>query len=162
MNKDTLLQYFDRHYIPRRDMLPRIPLGTNPDEFWKEIEGRRRAKSTTLPIHGPAGSPYWFVTTDRMVSASETIVEELMANDESTFHGPPVLAPLEEVFYTSYVEGSPMTMQAAMEFLQSGEEPRDVEEQMIVNNRSALSFAASNLYHPVDEEFIRIRIIPQR
>ena len=49
-----------------------------------------------------------------------------------------------------------MTMQAAMEFLQSGEEPRDVEEQMIVNNRSALSFAASNLYHPVDEEFIRM------
>ena len=156
MNKDTLLQYFDRHYIPRRDMLPRIPLGTNPDEFWKEIENRRRAKSTTLPIHGPAGSPYWFVTTDRMVSASETIVEELMASDESVFHGPPILAPLEEVFYTSYVEGSPMTMQAAMEFLQSGEEPRDVEEQMIVNNRSALSFAASNLYHPVDEEFIRM------
>ena len=156
MNKDTLLQYFDRHYIPRRDMLPRIPLGTNPDEFWKEIESRRRAMSTTLPIHGPAGSPYWFVTTDRMVSASETIVEELMASDESVFHGPPILAPLEEVFYTSYVEGSPMTMQAAMEFLQSGEEPRDVEEQMIVNNRSALSFAASNLYHPVDEEFIRM------
>lgn len=156
MNKDTLLQYFDRHYIPRRDMLPRIPLGTNPDEFWKEIESRRRAKSTTLPIHGPAGSPYWFVTTDRMVFASETIVEELMASDESVFHGPPILAPLEEVFYTSYVEGSPMTMQAAMEFLQSGEEPRDVEEQMIVNNRSALSFAASNLYHPVDEEFIRM------
>ena len=156
MNKDTLFQYFDRHYIPRRDMLPRIPLGTNPNEFWKEIESRRRARSTTLPIHGPTGSPYWFVTTDRMVSASETIVEELMANDESVFRGPPVLAPLEEVFYTSYVEGSPMTMQAAMEFLQSGEEPRDIEEQMIVNNRSALNFAASNLYHPVDEEFIRM------
>lgn len=156
MNKDTLLQYFDRHYIPRRDMLPRIPLGTNPDEFWKEIESRRKAKSTTLPIHSPTGSPYWFVTTDRMVAASEAIVEELMAGDESAFHGPPILAPLEEVFYTSYVEGSPMTMQAAMEFLQGGEEPRDVEEQMIVNNRSALSFAASNLYHPVDEEFIRM------
>ena len=156
MNKDTLLQYFDRHYIPRRDMLPRIPLGTNPNEFWKEIESRRRARSTTLPIHGPAGSPYWFVTTDRMVSASEAIVEELMASDDSAFHGPPILAPLEEVFYTSYVEGSPMTMQAAMEFLQGGEEPRDVEEQMIVNNRSALNFAASNLYHPVDEEFIRM------
>ena len=156
MNKDTLLQYFDRHYIPRRDMLPRIPLGTNPDEFWKEIESRRRARSTTLPIHSPAGSPYWFVTTDRMVSASEAIVEELMASDDSAFHGPPILAPLEEVFYTSYVEGSPMTMQAAMEFLQGGEEPRDVEEQMIVNNRSALNFAASNLYHPVDEEFIRM------
>lgn len=156
MNKDTLLQYFERHYISRRDMLPRLPLGTDPDDFWKEIQKRRRARSTTLPIHGPAGTPYWYVTTDSMVAASETIVEELMASDERTFHEPPALAPLEEVFYTSYVEGSPMTMQAAMEFLQGGDDPRDVEEQMIVNNRGALNFAASNLYHPIDEDFIKM------
>ena len=49
-----------------------------------------------------------------MVSASEIIVEELMANEESAFRGPPVLAPLEEVFYTSYVEGSPMLFRSAM------------------------------------------------
>ena len=156
MDKDTLLQYFDRHYIPRRDMLPRIPLGINPDEFWKELQSRRRAKSSTLPIHGPTGSPYWYVTTEHMVEASETIVKELMANDEVFFHGPPMIAPLEEVFYTSFVEGSPMTMQAAMEYLEGGEEPRNIEEQMIVNNRGALSFASANLYHPVDEEFIKM------
>ena len=156
MNKDTLLQYFDQHHIPRRDVLPRIPLGMNPDDFWQEIQNRRRAKSTTLPIHGPKGVPYWYVTTDKMVNASMTLVEELMANDDAVFHGLPVLAPLEEVFYTSYVEGSPMTMKDAMEFLQDGGEPRDVEEQMIVNNRSALGFAASNLYHPVDEEYIQM------
>ena len=72
------------------------------------------------------------------------------------YHGVPALAPLEEVFYTSYVEGSPMTMKAAMEFLQSGRDPGDVEEQMIVNNRSAMNFAASNLYHPIDDEFIKM------
>ena len=42
-----------------------------------------------------------------------------------------------------------------MNFLQSDMAPGDVREQMIVNNRSALSFVGSNLYHPVDEEFIQ-------
>ena len=57
MNRDTLLKYFERHYAPRRGMLPRIPLGMNPDEIWQEIQNRRRAKSTTLPIHNPKGVP---------------------------------------------------------------------------------------------------------
>ena len=156
MNKDRLLQHFDRYYAPKRGILPRLPLGMDPDEIWQEIQSRRKAKSTALPIHNVKGIPYWYVTTDRMVSASETLVEELMASDDSLFQGQPVLAPLEEVFYTSYVEGSSMTMQAAMEFLQGDSDPRDVEEQMVANNRAALNFAVSNLYHPVDDEFIKM------
>ena len=155
MTKETLLQYFNQHHFSRRDVLPRIPLGINPDELWREILSHRKAKSTTLPIHGPRGEPYWYVITDKMVNASVVLVEELMENEDTAINGQPVLAPLEEVFYTSYVEGSPMTMQAAMVFLQEGEEPRDVEELMIANNRNALNFAAANLYHPVDEEFIQ-------
>ncbi|MBP3878352.1 MAG: Fic family protein [Lachnospiraceae bacterium] len=49
-----------------------------------------------------------------------------------------------------------MTMQEAMQFLQGDMEPGDVREQMIVNNRSALSFAGSNLFHPIDEEYFRM------
>ena len=160
MNKDALYRYFEQHYIPKRDMLPRIPLGMNPDELWTEILGRRKAKSTQLPVLGPRGLPYWYVTTEKMVSASEMIVEELMAYDGTPLQAHQALSPLEEVFYTSYVEGSPMSMQEAMEFLQGDMEPGDVREQMIVNNRSALSFAGSNLYHPVDGEYIRVSLKP--
>ena len=162
MTKEKLLEYFGQHYIPRRDLLPRLPLGADPNELWQEIQNRRRARSAQIPIHNAKGAPCWFVTTDRMIAASETIVEEFMACEDAdaaggvSFGAAPSLAPLEEVFYTSYVEGSPMTMKAAMEFLQSGREPGDVEEQMIVNNRSALAFASSNLYHPVDEEFMKM------
>lgn len=165
MNRESLLEYFNQHYLSRRDMVPRLPLGANPDEFWQEIQSRRRARSTQLPIHGAKGVPCWFVTTDKMIRASEAVVEELMAEDNAEIYsgtahrGTPALAPLEEVFYTSYVEGSPMMMKAAMEFLQSGRDPGDVEEQMIVNNRSALNFAASNLYHPLDEEFIKMLVM---
>ena len=156
MDKDALTRYFDQHYIPRRDLLPRIPLGINPEEFWRDILGKRQARSTALPIHGPHGTMYWYVTTDRMISASETIIEEMLTHDDERRMVPPALSPLEEVFYTSYVEGSPMMIQAAMEFLQSGQEPGTIEEQMIANNKNALNFAASNYTHPIDEEFIQM------
>ena len=69
MTRDVLYRYFEQHYLPKRDMLPRIPLGTDPDEFWQEIQGRRRSRAQMLPLHGSGGIPYWYVTTDRMIAA---------------------------------------------------------------------------------------------
>ena len=156
MNRDALFRYFDQHYTAKRDILPCIPLGANLEEIWQEVNSRRRARAATLPIQNPRGTAYWFVTTDRMVAASETIVEELLSGEPRHHQAPPAISPLEEVFYTSFVEGSPMTMQAAMEFLQGDLEPRDIEEQMIANNCNAMSFAQSNLYHALDEQFIQM------
>lgn len=98
MNKDAFFRYFEQNYIPKHDMLPRIPLGMDPNALWDEIFNRRKNRSTPLPILGPRGRPYWYVTTQKMISASETIVEELMEHESTAMGG---LSPLEEVFYTS-------------------------------------------------------------
>ena len=42
-----------------------------------------------------------------------------------------------------------------MSFLQSGEEPHDVEELMILNNRQAGTFAAENIHPPINEQYLR-------
>lgn len=42
-----------------------------------------------------------------------------------------------------------------MSFLQSESPPRDVEELLIVNNRQAGGFASSNLYRPINEDYIK-------
>lgn len=47
-----------------------------------------------------------------------------------------------------------MTMQAAMEFLTGEQPPRDIEEQMIANNRMAGSYASGNLYRRIDPELL--------
>ena len=59
------------------------------------------------------------------------------------------------MFYTSYVEGSQISIQAAMDFLTSDLPPRDIEEQMIANNRQASNYASSNLYRPIDAEYLK-------
>ena len=108
MDQELLIRKMEKRYISRRDMLARIPLGVQPDTLWQEMLNRRRAKATILPLNNFRGNPFWYVTTDRMVTASEKIVEALYEDEtemDPYMDAPPV-ATLEEVFYTSFVEGS--------------------------------------------------------
>ena len=157
MDREKLFRHMQQRYVSKRDFLSRIPLGVQPDTLWLELLNRRRAGSTVLPLYGCSGAPYWFFTTDRMVASSDKIVEALLENDTDfdPYTEAPTVSTLEEVFYTSYVEGSPMTMQAAMDFLTGGQPPRDIEEQLITNNRLAGSYAGANLYHPIETGFLR-------
>ena len=139
MNREKLIQHLEQRYSSKRDMISRIPLGLQPDAIWEELQNRRRAKSTVLPLTSCRGTPYWYVTTPKMIAASEKIVETLYENeaDFDPYTSTLPVTTLEEVFYTSYVEGAQITMQAAMDFLTSDLPPRDIEEQLITNNRLA-------------------------
>ena len=146
MDRERLFRFFEQRYISKHDMLSHIPLGTQADALWTELLNRRRSKSTVLPIHNYMGNPYWFVTTEKMVAASEKIVEALLENgaEFDPYTEALTVTTLEEVFFTSFVDGSFMTMPAAMDFLQSDSPPRDAEELLIVNNRMAGTFASEN------------------
>lgn len=157
MDQEQLLSHFEKRYVSRRDMLTRLPLGTQADGLWLQLLGRRKAKAVSLPISDSRGIPCWYCITDKMVEASEKIVETLLKLDCEKNPAPEftTVSTLEEVFFTSYVEGSQLTLGEAMDFLQNECAPRDAEEQLIANNRMAGSYAAQNLYQPVDSEYIR-------
>ena len=156
MNREKLYQHLEQHYVSKREMISRLPLDVQPDEIWQDILNRRRVRSIMLPIHSPRGNPYWYVTTQKMASASDRIISEMMENETEfdPYRNLPATTCLEESFFTSYVEGSQLTMQDAMAFIQGDMEPQSAEEQLILNNRNALNFISSNLYRPVSEEFI--------
>lgn len=156
MDKEKLFGHLDRRYSSKRDMITRIPLGTQPEVLWRELLERRRARSVILPLYSCRGTPYWYVTTDKMIAASEKIVEDLYETDIEfdPYMCPTSVSTLEEVFYTGFVEGVQLTMQAAMEFLTSGLPPRDIEEQLITNNRQAGNYAAVNLFRTIDKTFL--------
>ena len=143
MNREKLFKNLEKRYTSKRDMISRIPLGVNPDSLWQELLNLRRSSSTVLPLY--------------RVDKREKIVEALFENE--TEHDPyaeplPVMT-LEEVFFTGYIEGAQITLQAAMDFLTGEQPPRDIEEQLIVNNRMAGSYASENIYRPIDADFMR-------
>ena len=157
MDREKLFKHLEQRYTSKRDMISRIPLGTQPDALWQELLNQRRSRSTVLPLYNYKGLPYWFVTTDKMVAASEKVVEALyeIETEFDPYTEALPVSTLEEVFYTSYVEGSQISIQAAMDFLTSDLPPRDIEEQMITNNRQASNYASGNLYRPIDAEYLK-------
>ena len=108
MDREKLFRQMDRQYSSKRDMITRIPLGVQPDALWQELLNRRRSRSTVLPLYNSKGAPYWYVTTEKMVAASEKIIETLydMESDFDPYTDSVPISSLEEVFYTSYVDGS--------------------------------------------------------
>ena len=157
MDREKLLRHLEQRYTPRRDILSRIPLGVQADALWEELLSRRRGGSTVLPLYNGKGLPYWFVTTEKMIAASEKIVETLLENDTGfdPYTDVPNVSTLEEVFFTGYVDGAQISMQDAMGFITEERQPHDIEEQLLSNNRVAGSYAGANLYRPVDESFLK-------
>ena len=81
MDKQQLLGYFQDHYLSRQDVLFKLPLNISIDSFWQDLVNQRKARATMLPLYSATGQPYWFVTTDKMVRASERLCEEAMKHD---------------------------------------------------------------------------------
>ena len=157
MDKDRLLQYFQQHYLSRQEVLFKLPLNVSIDTFWPELLNRRKAGATILPLFNASGMPYWYVLTDKMVTASERLCAEAMEQEENfdPYRAPMTSAMTEEMFFTSFVEGAQIPLQEAMDFLQRGTEPENIQEQMIWNNRHAWSGMVSSLYRPLDEGFVK-------
>ena len=153
MDKERLLRYLDQKYLSKCEIAANIPLGMEPDDIWHNILENRLSKRIELPLKSICGRNYWYILTARMISASETIVEELMEHGTDTEQRSSV-SNLEEIFFTGYMEGAQISLQDAMTFLQSGEDAQDIEELMLLNNRQAGSFAAENIYHAIDENYL--------
>lgn len=99
MDKERLFRYLDRKYSSKSEIIPNIPLGENADVIWAEILQNRRERGIELPLRNLNGDTYWYILTNKMISASEVIVDELMEQENTAeLHKSPV-ATIEEIFY---------------------------------------------------------------
>ncbi len=157
MDKEKLLAYFQAHYLSRQEVLFKLPLNYSIESFWPDLLNRRKASAVVLPLYNASGMPYWYVLTDRMVAGSERLCEEALSQeaDFDPYRAQMTSAMTEEMFFTSFVEGAQIPLQEAMDFLQRGTEPENIQEQMIWNNRHAWAEMTATLYKPLDEGFIR-------
>ena len=152
MDKEGLKRYLSRKYVSKNDVASSLPLGADVDSVWEEILQERYTKRTVLPLTNVIGDNYWYVLTDKMISASEIIVDQLINSDCD--HHKSSVSTIEEVYFTGFIEGAQISIQDAMDYLQSGEEPRNAEELILMNSRQAAGFAAENIYHSVDANFL--------
>ncbi len=154
MDKERLFRYLDRKYCSKSEIIPNIPLGENADAIWAEILQSRRDRGIELPLKNVNGDAYWYILTNKMISASEVIVDELLEQENTAEPHMSTVSTIEEIYYTGFMEGAQISVQDAMEFLQSGGEPESVEELILLNSRQAAGFAAENMYHAIDSNYL--------
>ena len=158
MDKEMLLQRLQSQYLTRQEVLFKLPLNISISTFWPELVERRKMNSVVLPLHRADGKPMWYVLTDKMIAASERLCALALDCDVAIdpYKTAMTGAMTEEIFFTSFVEGAQITLQEAMEFLERGTEPENVQEQMIQNNRQAWADMIRMLYYPLDERYVRM------
>ena len=154
MDKERLFRNLERKYSSKYELTVNIPLGVDLDAIWDEVLQSRKARGVLLPLCNVDGEPYWYILTNKMISASEVIVDELAELDIEMQPHLSSVATIEEIYFTGFMEGAQISVQDAMNFLQSGEEPGNVEELILLNNRQAAAFAAENMYHAIDGNYL--------
>ena len=153
MDREKLIRFFEKQYISFQDFVPRLPLGLDPAKTWGELLDKRKENAAAIDLRGVGNDHFWYVTTNKMITASEVIVEELFSYDK--IEGAPGLAPLEEMYYTSIVEGYQINEKEALKLLREGKACSKTEEQMLLNNRKALKFTCENVNNLINENLLK-------
>lgn len=154
---ESLISQFMDRYLPRREILHRLPVTVSIAQFWPELEAARRGQSQALPLTDQRGEPFWFVL-NRSIEQQCNVIAALARRDVA-FTGPEFdalyeEAVVDEAVYSSVIEGAFTSREQAMDFLRRNRTPRSKSEQMIKNNYDALTYVLEHLDEPIGEETI--------
>jgi Fic family protein len=145
-----------RHLSPPGDL--------TPEEWWLGLKLKRRAASTSLPLHDPTGAAFSYSTpssVQRLLHyvdqhcSGEIAMTEAVTTDAQARHHYLVNSVMEEAIRSSQLEGATTSRQVAKELLRSGRSPRDRSELMIVNNYRALEFMREDMGSDLTPDTVR-------
>ena len=144
-------------YLPRQEIIHRLPVSVSIQQFWPELEKERHKHSQELPLLAQDGKPFWFVLTDSIEKQCDTIAE--LARRDIAFTGPEFDAlfqdaVVDEAVYSSVIEGAFTSREQVADFIRQNKQPRNKSEQMVKNNYDALTYVLEHLEDEISEETI--------
>lgn len=154
--KSLIAQFMER-YLPRQEIIHRLPVSVSIQQFWPELEKERRMSSQELPLLAQDGKPFWFVLTGGIEKQCDAIAE--LARRDIAFTGPEFDAlfqdaVVDEAVYSSVIEGAFTSREQAADFIRQNKQPRNKSEQMVKNNYDALTYVLEHLEDEISEETI--------
>ena len=154
---ESLIAQFMERYLPRQDIIHRLPVSISIQQFWPELEKERRKHSQELPLLAQDGKPFWFVLTSGIEKQCDAIAE--LARRDIAFTGPEFDAlfqdaVVDEAVYSSVIEGAFTSREQAADFIRQNKQPRNKSEQMVKNNYDALTYVLEHLEDEISEATI--------
>lgn len=154
---ESLIAQFMERYLPRQEIIHRLPVSISIQQFWPELEQERRKCSQELPLLAQDRKPFWFVLTGSIEKQCDAIAE--LARRDIAFTGPEFDAlfqgaVVDEAVYSSVIEGAFTSREQAADFIRQNKQPRNKSEQMVKNNYDALTYVLEHLEDEISEETI--------
>lgn len=157
---EDLIRLFIDRYLPREEIIHRLPVSIPIGQFWPLLADVRRQHSIELPLKGQNKEPFWFVLNRTIEAQCDSIAAMARRDyvfDGSVFETMAEDAVIDEAVYSSIIEGAFTSRKEAARFIHGQKEPQNRSEQMVKNNYEALTFVLEHLEEPITEETI-IRI----
>ncbi len=154
---EELIEQFMKRYLPRREIIHRLPVSVPIREFWPMLQSERRSRAVLLPLPDQDGKPFWFVLTDDIQRQCDAIAE--MARRDIAFTGDAFDAlfrdaVVDEAVYSSVIEGAFTSREQAADLIRRNLPPRSKSEQMVKNNYDALTYVLEHLEEEITEDTI--------
>lgn len=155
--KRVLTEQFIDRYLPREEIIHRLPLSLPIAKFWPELQKERKQIAIELPLFGQNGAPFWFVINKTIEDQCDAIAQ--FARKDFLFDGPVFEsmaddAVLDEAVCSSIIEGAFTSKKEAAVFIRGNRDPKNKSEQMVRNNYDALTYVLEHLEGPITEETI--------
>ena len=122
------------------------PDGLSHEMWWLGTSLARRAQAREVPLVDRGGRPFRFSNVDRVqelvhridqATSGHILIDETVTSPQAR-NRYLVSSLIEEAITSSQLEGASTTRRVAKQMLESGRQPRDRDERMILNNYRAL------------------------
>lgn len=156
MIEQSLFDYFTTHHFPREEVLNRLPFSVSMGEFWPQLQQLRKARAVELPLMGVQGQALWFVLTDSLIASGDRISSMARRDVDHVDPCEDMMTEglMDEAFFTSFVEGAPVSRLECKRFLKSGEDPSSVGELLAQNNLNAIRHIIEHRYEPYSSRML--------
>lgn len=140
------------HWDQLRHLEP--PAGLSPEEWWFLIKWGRQSMQRQIPLTDPTGDHFVYGVPDLVARrlhyvdqrcAGEVAMSEVVTAEAQARQHYLVNSLMEEAIRSSQLEGATTTRRVAKELLQTGREPKDRSERMIINNYRALQYMRDDM-----------------
>ncbi|OGX40547.1 MAG: hypothetical protein A3G91_00435 [Omnitrophica WOR_2 bacterium RIFCSPLOWO2_12_FULL_50_9] len=157
--KELLDQFTTERYLAKEEIGYRIPNNFSLEEVWREVRDHRKQRAEYMPFEDQDKHRFWYVLLaqlqkklheidslgrDSIYSLVKQEIEMEMIKDSL----------MEEAVFSSAIEGAFSTVKRLREMVDQKQPPKDINDQMVLNNYRAMQFILQEKHRNLTIGFI--------
>lgn len=157
---DELINKFSfEKYLSENEIGFRIPNTFSLEEAWKKVQDQRKKRAEYMPFEDQEKNRFWYVLLPQLQknlheidSLGRDSIYSLVRQDIEMEMIKESL--MEEAVFSSAIEGAFSTVKRLREMVDQKQPPRDINDQMVLNNYRAMQFILQEKHRDLTIDFI--------